>query len=140
MSHMFFNPVISKRHLDRMFGEFPMNFGVQHCSFPKVDIVENDKSFELFAELPGLQKKDVKIVVEDGILTISGEKKNNISEGEENVITRNERSFGKFERKFKLTEDINTDEIKASFENGVLNITFAKMIPEKPKERIIEVK
>lgn len=140
MSNMFFNPVISKRNWERMFGELPFDFGKQCASFPRVDIVENDNSFELFAELPGLSKKDVKIVVEDGILTISGEKINNITESENSVITRNERVFGKFERKFKLTDDINTDAIKANFENGLLKITFAKLIPEKPEERIIEVK
>ena len=140
MSNMFYNPVISKRNFEKMFGEFPINFSKQCGSFPSVDIVENDDSFELFAELPGLIKKDVKIIVEDGILTISGEKKNNIGEDDKSIITRNERTFGVFERKFKLTDDINPDDIKANFENGLLKISFAKLVPEKPIERIIEVK
>lgn len=139
MSNVFFNPVINKRNFERMFGEFPANIN-QHCgSYPRVDIVESDNSFELFAELPGLTKEDVRIVIEDGILTLSGDKKNNIDEKEGKEITRNERVFGKFERKFRLTDDINQDGIKANFENGLLKITFTKLVPEKPKEKIIEV-
>ena len=59
---------------------------------------------------------------------------------EEINVFRNERLFGKFERKFELPEDINPEEIKAKFENGLLKISIAKLIPAKPKERIIEVK
>jgi len=71
---------------------------------------------------------------------VSGEKKNEFEANEENNVFRNERLFGKFERKFDLPEDINPDEIKAKFENGLLKISIAKLAPEKPKERIIEVK
>ena len=140
MPGVIFNPNIKNINLNRIFGEFPS--GMENCcgNYPSVDIVENDNSFELFAELPGVKKEDVKIVVEDGVLQISGEKKSNIIENEKSKITRNERSFGKFERKFKLTEDINPDEIKANFENGLLKITFAKIVPEKPKEIMIDVK
>ncbi len=56
------------------------------------------------------------------------------------ILLGNERLFGKFERKFELPEDINPDEIKAKFENGLLNISIAKLAMEKPKERLIEVK
>jgi len=88
----------------------------------------------------GVKKEDVKILLEDGFLTVSGEKKNEFEGKEEINIFRNERSFGKFERKFELAEDINPDEITAKFENGLLQISIAKLVPEKPKERIIEVK
>jgi len=140
MPGVIFNPNVKNINLERVFGGFPS--GMENCcgNYPSVDIVENEGSFELFAELPGVKKEDVKIVVEDGVLHIRGEKKSNIIENERNKITRNERSFGKFERKFKLTEDINPDEIKANFENGLLKITFAKIVPEEPKEIIIDVK
>ena len=108
--------------------------------FPRVDVVDDEKSIKLIAELPGVKKEDVKILLEDGFLTVSGEKKNEFEGKEEINIIRNERLFGKFERKFELPEDINPDEIKAKFENGLLNISIAKLVPEKPKERIIEVK
>jgi len=140
MPGVIFNPNVKNINLERVFGGFPS--GMENCcgNYPSVDIVENEGSFELFAELPGVKKEDVKIVVEDGVLHISGEKQSNIIENEKSKITRNERSFGKFERKFKLTEDINPDEIKANFENGLLKITFAKIVPEEPKEIIIDVK
>ena len=108
--------------------------------FPRVDVVDDEKSIKLIAELPGVKKEDAKVLLENGLLTISGEKKNELETGEEINVFRNERSFGKFERKFKLPEDINPDKITAKFENGLLKISIDKLIPEIPKERIIEVK
>jgi len=71
---------------------------------------------------------------------VSGEKKNEFKGNEKINIFRNERLFGRFERKFELPEDINLDEITAKFENGLLKISIAKLVTEKSKERIIEVK
>lgn len=140
MSGLVFNPKLRNINLNRIFGEFPSPANNCYGVYPKVDIVENENSFDLFAELPGVDKSDVKIIVEDGILLISGEKKNRIVENKMSKITRNERTFGKFERRFKLTEDLNPDKIKAKFDSGLLKISFEKVVPEKPKEIIINVK
>jgi HSP20 family protein len=140
MSNLILKPIIRERGFDKFFSEFTKNVEFPVNRFPRVDVVDDEKSIKLIAELPGVKKEDVKILLEDGYLTVSGEKKNDFEGKEEINIIRNERLFGKFERKFELPEDINPDEIKAKFENGLLNISIAKLAPEKPKERLIEVK
>jgi HSP20 family protein len=140
MTNVIFKPFIGERGLDKFFNEFTNDVEFPLNRFPRVDVVDDEKSIKLIAELPGVKKEDVKILLEDGFLTMSGEKKNELEGKEEINIIKNERLFGKFERKFELPEDINPDEIKAKFENGLLNISIAKLAPEKPKERIIEVK
>ncbi len=104
---------------------------------PAVDISEDRDNFYLHVELPGLKKDDVKISYEDGILTIRGEKKNMREEKDVNYH-RLERSFGQFERSFRVPNRIVEDKIAARFENGVLTITLPKAEEAKPKE--IEVK
>ena len=140
MNDVIFKPFISETGFDKIVNEFTNTVEFPFKRFPGVDVVDDDKSIRLTAELPGVKKEDVKILLENGVLTVSGEKKNEFEASEEINVFRNERLFGKFERKFELPEDINPDEIKAKFENGLLNISIAKLEPEKPKERIIEVK
>ena len=140
MNNVIFKPFIAEKSFDKIFNEFTNNVEFPFKRFPRVDVINDDKSIRLIAELPGVKKEDVKILLENGFLTVSGEKKNEFEANEENNVFRNERLFGKFERKFELPEDINPEEIKAKFENGLLKISIAKLIPAKPKERIIEVK
>ena len=140
MTKVMFKPFHAETGLDKFFKEFDNNVELPFKMFPRVDVVDDEKSIKLIAELPGVKKEDAKVLLENGLLTISGEKKNELETGEEINVFRNERSFGKFERKFQLPEDINPDKITAKFENGLLKISIDKLIPEKPKERIIEVK
>ena len=140
MNNVIFKPIIAEKGFDKIFNEFTKNVEFPFKRFPRVDVIDDDKTIRLIAELPGVKKEDMKILLENGFLTLSGEKKNEFQANEENNVFRNERLFGKFERKFELPKDINPDEIKAKFENGLLKISIAKLIPEKPKERIIEVK
>lgn len=135
-----FKPLLRRTDTKKLFSEFPNNFELSFNSFPKVDLMEDEKFITIIAELPGVNKDDVKIVLEDGVLILSGEKKNDVNENDKINFSRNEREFGKFERKFELVEDINPDEVKAKFDNGLLKIMIAKLTPEEPKERIIEVK
>ncbi len=105
---------------------------------PRIDVYElNDKVY-VEAELPGLNKDDIQIKVQDNTLTISGEKKKDTNE-DKNVL-RNERIFGSFSRSFNLSEEINAEDIEANFENGILTIALGKVKEEKPKERTIEIK
>lgn len=105
---------------------------------PAVDISEDKDNFYLHVELPGLKKDDVKVSYEDGILTIRGEKK---AEREDKDVNyhRIERSFGMFERSFRVPTRIKEDNIEARFENGVLTITLPKAEEVKPKEIAVKV-
>lgn len=104
---------------------------------PAVDISEDTDNFYLNIDLPGMDKKDVKVRFEDELLTITGEKK---SEKEEKDVNyhRVERSYGKFERSFRVPSRIVSDKIDAKFDKGVLTVTLPKAEDAKPKE--IEVK
>jgi len=140
MTNVIFKPFIAEKGFDKFFNEFTDNVEFPFKKFPRVDVADDEKSIRLIAELPGVKKEDVKILLENGFLTVSGDKKSEFEANEEINVFRNERLFGKFERKFELPEDINPEEIKAKFEYGLLKISIAKLIPAKPKERIIEVK
>ncbi len=128
-------------NLDNEFGSMLNSFWNSEDSYlskfnPNVDIEENDNDFMFFAELPGLDKKDVNISVKDNILTISGEKlsKKKINE---NNYHRTESSYGKFQRCFKLPQNIKQEKIKADFSDGILNITVPKAEEVKPREIVI---
>lgn len=105
---------------------------------PNVDISENDEGYKLGFELPGALKDDVKIWVENDVLTVSGEKKRNVQKDDIKVIS--ERSYGKFQRSFRLPKNVDKDNIKAEFVNGVLEITIPKTEEAKPKEINIKIK
>ena len=140
MTRVNFNPQLGQLNFDKLFSEIPNNLDILFSRFPKVDLMEDNNSVNIVVELPGVSKEDVKIVLEDGVFTLSGEKKNNVDEKDEVKVLTNERTFGKFERKFELPEDINPDDVKANFDNGLLNIIIAKSIPETHEERVIEIK
>lgn len=105
---------------------------------PRVDIFENDDNLILAAEIPGMDKSEIKIVVEDGILTISGEKKAPDPEDRTNVV-RSELIRGKFSRSFTLPDYIESEKIGADYKNGVLSITMPKVEKVKPKEIEVNV-
>ncbi len=104
---------------------------------PLVDILEDDKEYVIKAELPEVQKEDVKVTVESGTLTISGERK---AEKEEKgrKFHRLERYYGRFERSFSIPDDADGDHVKAEFKDGVLRVHLAKSEKARPKQ--IEVK
>ena len=102
---------------------------------PKTDIKENDKSIVLTAELPGLTLDDVKVEVHDGVLTMKGEKKQEKKEDNENYH-RVERSYGSFQRSFRLPEGSAEKDVQANLKNGVLEVVVNKPViplPEGPK-------
>lgn len=126
---------------DDFFGdEFFFNGGreiVRH-QWPKVDIVENDNDYMVHADLPGLDKKDITISVEDGVLTISGEKKLEKKDRKKGRYYYYERSYGNFCRSFALPENIDEKNIAANYKNGLLELSIKKT--EKAKPKAIEVK
>ena len=93
---------------------------------PAFDIAEADGAVILRGDLPGIPQEDIQVRIEDDILTVSGERKR--AEDAEGVA-RGERAFGKFQRAFRLADSIDADGVKASFANGVLELTLPKREP-----------
>ena len=105
---------------------------------PSVDVYETEGSYVLKADLPGMKKEDIKLDVNDGVLTIQGEKKLEEKTENDNYV-RMERSYGSFTRSFTLTDNVDTENIQAAYKDGVLEITLSKKEEAKPKEINIEV-
>ena len=128
------NLITVPRDMDRLFTNFGLDFwNTDSVWNPAVDISENEKDYVVKAEIPGLKKNDIKISIEDDMLTLSGERKFE-NEQKENNYHRVERSYGKFQRAFHLPEGTKADEIKANYKNGVLSLTIPKPEKVKPKE------
>lgn len=104
---------------------------------PRVDIAETDKAFEIKAEIPEVNKEDVKVTVHNGVLTIQGERRQE-KEEKGKKFHRVERYYGSFTRSFTLPDNVDETKISASFKDGVLNIQIQKTEEAKPKS--IEVK
>jgi HSP20 family protein len=104
---------------------------------PEVDISEDDQGYLLKADLPEMKKDDVRVTVEDGILCVSGERKNE-KEDQKKKFHRIERSFGTFRRSFTLPEDADSTKVTAEFRDGVLKVH----LPTTPiaRSKAIEVK
>ncbi len=99
---------------------------------PAVDIRETDDAMLVQVELPGIDKKDVKLEVKDSVLTISGERNYEKDVKEENVH-RIERSYGRFVRSFSLPNNVDADKVDASMNNGILEVRLPKKESTKPK-------
>ena len=100
---------------------------------PVVDIYDNDDTFVINAELPGMSKEAIDIDLKDGVLTLKGERSHE-NEVKEADYHRRERVFGKFCRTFRLPADIDPHKIKADFKDGVLRIDIPKPEEKKPKK------
>ena len=100
---------------------------------PPVDIYEDEHSIQLKLEVPGIDEKDLDVKVENNTLTITGERKFEKEEKEEN-FRRVERRYGSFTRSFTLPNTVSTEDIRASYENGVLKVQLAKRAEAKPKQ------
>ncbi|HNX06092.1 MAG TPA: Hsp20/alpha crystallin family protein [Bacteroidales bacterium] len=107
-------------------------FNRQHCSVPAANIVENENSYELELAVPGMNKEDFRIDVENNMLTISSEKKEENEESNKNY-TRKEFVFGSFSRSFMLPKSIDNEKINAEYKNGVLCLHLPKREEEKTK-------
>ena len=104
---------------------------------PLVDIEETAEAFLIKAELPGINKENVNVSVQDGVLTIQGERQEENVEEKDGKRHRVERLYGHFSRSFSLPDNVDHENIKASYRDGVLELTLAKQ--EKAKPRAIEV-
>ena len=116
----------------------PINFYNKSISWvPQFEVREIDDSYQIFAELPGMNKKNINIEVTDGFISIVGEKPEDKKKDNQYY---SEISYGKFERKFKLPKDIMNDEVSAKMKDGILAIYIPKMEPVKSEVTKIAVK
>ena len=110
----------------------------QGTAYPKLNVYEYDDKIGLIAEIPGLKKKQLDIEVEDGVLTISGDK-HNVWDDAKAKILRRELKQSSFKRSFELGELLDRDNISASFTDGILSISIPKLEPEKPKKKSVKI-
>ena len=133
----FFNPLRDlQREIDKVFDGFFRGSRQDLGFFPAVDVYETPDSVVVEVEVPGMKKDNIKITVEDNILRIQGEKKLEREDKDKNYYVV-ERSYGTFERAFRLPEYVDMEKIKAKFENGILTITLPKK--EEEKKKVIDV-
>lgn len=126
------------RLLDGGFGglDWQPREGATTAWLPPVDIFEEDNAIRITSEIPGVRPEDVKLSVENNLLTISGTKRQ-VAEERTDRVHRYERTYGAFERSFTLPASVDANGIKATYEHGVLTVTLPKV--EKAKPRQIEV-
>ena len=132
-----------QNRLSSLFGRTPMRgLGEEAMTVsewtPLVDIVEDEKEYLIKAELPEVKKEDVKVTVENGVLTITGERKFE-KEEKGKKYHRVERGYGSFMRSFTLPEGAAGDKVSAEFKEGVLKVHLAKSAEAKPKSIDVKV-
>jgi len=110
----------------------------QGSAYPKVNVYEYDDKVGIVAEIPGLDKKQLNVEVEDGVLTISGDK-HGVWEEEGAKVIRRELKASSFKRSFELGELLDGNSINANFKDGVLSIEIPKTMPEKPKKHTVKI-
>ena len=129
------------REVDRLFDHFwggvPTGDGTESTWSPSVDVTEAEDDIVVTAELPGVKSEDVKVTVDDNVLTIEGEKKKE-SESGEGRAHRLERSYGCFVRSFRLPA-VDADNVSASYSEGVLKVSLPKPETAKPKQISVSV-
>lgn len=145
------HPFEDLRHeIDRLFEDFGRTgwlsslrgvnveplFRARTWNMPAVDIAEKEKSFEVTAELPGLDPNNVEVTLRNGNIVISGEKHEQSEESSKDFYVK-ERQYGSFERAFPIPDDVDTSKIDATFKNGILNVTMPKKAEaQKPVQKV----
>ena len=129
--------------MNRMFRDFYAPEGQENAltttAFaPPVDVYEDEHNVTLKIEVPGIEEKDIDVRVENNTLTVHGERKLEKEEKEENYL-RVERQYGSFTRTFTLPSTVDTDQIQADYDKGVLKIKLAKKAEAKPKQIKVNV-
>ena len=109
-----------------------------NSAYPKVNVYEYDDKVGVVAEIPGIDKKNLNVEVEDGVMTIKGSK-HGFDEDLDATVLRRELKHSAFERKFTLGESLDGDNIKANFKDGILSIEVPKIEPELPKKSVVKI-
>ncbi len=137
-----FSDLVSLRDdMDRFFETFFGQHPEDREGFwtPILDIEESNGNIVVKAEIPGMEKDEIKVSVRNNMLSISGERKQEI-ETKDKTFHRIERSYGKFSRTITLPSEVDADKIKAAYKDGVLNIILPKPESMKPKQIEVEIK
>jgi HSP20 family protein len=127
--------------IDRVFDEFTRGFGLssfgeRSVGWPSVEVKEDDKRMCIEAELPGLDKDDVEVLLTDNVLTIRGEKRIEQDDAKRHY---SERYFGHFERRIPLQAEVEADKVVANFKNGVLKVEIPKSKQAQERARRINI-
>jgi HSP20 family protein len=131
-----FSDFAELRHrLDQAFRD--LSDGAQHGWTPSVDLVRRDDALVLRADIPGIKPDDVKIEVEDNVLTVSGEHREETEKKKEHYMRR-ERRYGSFSRSMVLPEGVTAEDVEATTEDGVLEVTIP--MPKAAEKQQVEVK
>ena len=109
-----------------------------NTAYPKVNVYEYDDKIGIVAEIPGLNKKQLNVDVEDGVLTIAGDK-HSAFENDGATVLRRELKQSSFKRQFELGELLDGNNIKANFKDGILSVSVPKIEPEKPKKHTVKI-
>ncbi len=138
------NPLMSFRKMFNDFFNDPFfattrDLSTSNTFWPRVDIADEKERVCIRAELPGMSKDDINVTINNDILTISGEKKIE-RKSEQGGYNHFERSYGEFERSFRLPDYVSKEKVDANFKNGVLELSLIKTGEEKPKAKQIEIK
>jgi HSP20 family protein len=136
-----------RREIDRLFDDFDggswrspfRRIEAAFGNVPAVDVTETDKAYEIAAELPGMDEKNVEVKFANDVLTIKGQKRDEKEETKKDYYMR-ERSFGSFERSFAVPDGVDTDKIDATFKKGVLTVTLPKSAEAQKAAQKITVK
>ena len=107
-------------------------------AYPKVNVYEYDDKVGIIAEIPGLNKKQLSVDVEDGVLTISGDKHSSFDNDGAKVLRR-ELKQSSFKRQFELGELLDGDNVSANFKDGILSVSIPKIEPETPKKHSVKI-
>ena len=145
-----------RREMDRLFDDFRFDFGwspFRQSRFdlaplwqrekswgavPAVDIAEKENAYEITAELPGMDEKDIEVKYASGLLTIKGEKQEEKEEKKKDYYL-SERRYGSFQRSFSVPDGVDADKLEATFKSGVLKVTLPKSAEAQKKEKKIAV-
>lgn len=129
--------------IDRFFESNWLPFGgsgLQAGSFtPRVDVKDSGNAYEISVELPGVDKKDIHVSLQNGVLKLEAETRQEKKEEKEGRVIRQERRYGKFVRSFDVGAQVQEKDITARFDNGILTLTAPKAKPEKESVKRIEI-
>jgi len=106
---------------------------------PHIDIRETDKNVEVTVDLPGMNKKDIEVAVDEGVLSISGERKDERKKEDDGRVYY-ERRYGRFERCVRLPENVDGDKIEGEYKDGVLTLNIPKRPETKPERKKISIR
>lgn len=138
------NPIMAfHQEMDRLFEDFWRGFdgfgssvSMRSLGFPSIELSETDRELKVEAELPGMEEKDVEVLLDNGVLTLRGERKGETEDKSRHI---SERYYGRFERQITLPAEVEEDKVQAAFKNGVLTVTLQKSAEAAQKVRRIPI-